>query len=370
MQQESFTSGMELSRILSATIEPRLREAFPAIPLALAFIGPGSDVLGYDTARSMDHDWGPRLTIVVPDDAAEEMIFRINADLHRFLPSQIAGFPTRYAVHADGTTFPDATGLVHRLEVVAIAHLLQRSVGIDTINQLDDAAWLSTPMQSLLELTSGEVFADDTGELTALLRALCFYPEPVLRYQLSALWMRIAQIQPFIGRTGETGDDAGSATITASIARDMMRIGLLQTGHYAPYAKWLGTAFGRTRIGDAIQGELASAVTASDWHAREGLINRAGLELVGQLNRLDLIPPVPAETMQFHTRPFHVLPAESISQALHASLNESPLASLPPCVGGIDVVTDSTDALKSQAFRTALSAMYAKPDRLPAVLTV
>ncbi|GAA3432841.1 hypothetical protein [Kutzneria kofuensis] len=45
---------------------PKLR----GIPHAAARIGHGSEVLGFDTDRSRDHDWGPFVQIFVPDPAA------------------------------------------------------------------------------------------------------------------------------------------------------------------------------------------------------------------------------------------------------------------------------------------------------------
>jgi hypothetical protein len=273
------------------------------------------------------------------------------------LPPTIAGFPARFSYHPDGTLLADEEGLVHRLHVTSAQQILREAAGIDSLDELTPAVWLSTPMQSLLEVTSGEVFVDDDGHLTAVRDALKFYPAEVWRYQLSALWMRIGQVQPFIGRTGEVGDHIGSATITASIARDLMRIALLQSGNYAPDAKWLGTACARTRVGGEMQPQLMDALSARTWQEREDGINRAGEIVIAQLNDLGIIPGVADRPAQFHTRPFHVLPAEQIAQLLHDSLARTPMANLPPFVGGIDVVTDSTDALKSAGFRSAMRGM-------------
>ena len=358
MAADAFSPGLELSRQLAATITPALRAMFPNMPLALACMGPGSDVLGYDTVRSMDHDWGPRLTLIVPDDVRDIAAARIDADIDQLLPPLISGFPTRFSEHADGTTFPDPAGSTHRLHITSTRRILCEGLMIDMIDHLSEAVWLSTPMQSLLEITAGEVFLDDAGELTALRSALAFYPEAVVRYQLAALWMRVSQIQPFIGRTAEVGDEVGSASIVASIVRDLMRIGLLQSGQYVPYAKWLGTAFGRTDIGTTLGPDLEAALQATGWPEREAAVNRAGLQLVHQLNGLALIASVSANVHQFHSRPFHVLPAEQIALSLNASLRDTPLESLPPFVGGSDVITDSTDALKSMEFRMAVRAIH------------
>lgn len=354
---EQFIAGRELSRKLARIVEPALREMMPSTPLALAFFGPGSDVLGYDTARSMDHDWGPRLAIVVPESSREDVAGKVDEAVDRLLPATVSGFPTRFSYHPDGTLFADAKGKIHRLQVTSVPQTLREAAGIDSLDGLTSAVWLSTPMQSLLEITSGEVFTDDDGSFTALRKALAFYPEDILRYQLSALWMRVGQVQPFIGRTGEVGDDTGSAAITASIARDLMRIALLQSGRYPPYAKWLGTASARTPVGEEMEPHLMRALSASAWQEREDGINRAGCIAISHLNRLELISRMPDRPAQFHTRPFHVLPAEEIARALHASLAGTLLATLPPFMGGIDAVTDSTDALKAVKFRDAFRRM-------------
>ncbi len=358
MRDESFVSGKELSEHLTAIIEPRLRLLFPAVPLAFSFIGPGSDVLGYDTPRSMDHDWGPRITIVVPPAMRDAVHTGIEEHIDELLPVTVAGLPTRFATHADGTVYPAPAGPIHRLTVTSIHQLLRDCLDIGTVDELRDAVWLTTPMQSLLEITSGSVFADDDGALSSLRAALDFYPDHILRYQLAALWMRVSQLQPFVGRNGEVGDDAGSAAITASLVRDLMRVGLLQSGRYAPYAKWLGSAFARVAVGAAALPDVSVALTAPDWQGREAGINRAGLQLIRQLNSLHLIPNIREEAIRFHTRPFHVLPAEEIAHALHDSLRETTLAFSPPFVGGIDMISDSTDAHKSQPLRQALRAMF------------
>jgi hypothetical protein len=50
-----FVPGVELARAFyQEVVAPRLG----GVRHSAARLGPGSDVLGYDTARSTDHDWG------------------------------------------------------------------------------------------------------------------------------------------------------------------------------------------------------------------------------------------------------------------------------------------------------------------------
>jgi hypothetical protein len=51
-------------------VRPLLDEAFPGLAYAAALIGAGSEVPGFDTERSADHDWGPRLLLFLGDDDA------------------------------------------------------------------------------------------------------------------------------------------------------------------------------------------------------------------------------------------------------------------------------------------------------------
>ncbi|MGM1065773.1 hypothetical protein [Saccharothrix sp. Mg75] len=70
MSGEQFLPGLELSRrFYREAVEPLVREHFGEVPHSAARIGPGSEVLGFDTERSADHERGPRLQLFLdPDD--------------------------------------------------------------------------------------------------------------------------------------------------------------------------------------------------------------------------------------------------------------------------------------------------------------
>ena len=65
-----FVPGLELGRRFYAeVVRPLLDEDFPGLRHAAAHLGGGSDVLGFDTAMSRDHDWGPAVTLFLPEAA-------------------------------------------------------------------------------------------------------------------------------------------------------------------------------------------------------------------------------------------------------------------------------------------------------------
>ena len=58
-------SGLDLARgLYEEVVRPAL-----TVPHTACLIGEGSEVLGFDTERSMDHEWGPRLQIFVDEES-------------------------------------------------------------------------------------------------------------------------------------------------------------------------------------------------------------------------------------------------------------------------------------------------------------
>ena len=126
------------------------------------------------------------------------------------------------------------------------------------------ADWLRIPTQHLRALTAGAVFEDGTGAVTAARHNLTWYPDSVWLYVLGCQWQRIAQEEAFAGRCAQVGDDTGSAVVTARLVRDVMRLGFLIEREYAPYSKWLGTAFARLRSGPDLIPHMQAALRAAD----------------------------------------------------------------------------------------------------------
>ncbi len=224
-----FVPGRELSR---AFYEEIVAPLVADTPHSAALLGTGSDVLGFDTERSTDHGWGPRMHVFVRDD-----VERIRDAVDAGLPDEFRGWPVRYG-------WNDTPVSAH-VAVTTLGDWLPAHLGFDPRRGVSTASWLATPQQILLEVTSGAVFHDGLGELEPARHALAWYPDDVWLWLVACQWRRIDQEEPFVGRTAEVGDELGSRILAVRLARDAMRLCFLQERTYAPYSKWLGTAFSR-----------------------------------------------------------------------------------------------------------------------------
>ena len=198
------------------------------MPHSAALLGWGSDVLGFDDARSSDHGFGPRLQLFV----APENIAAVADAVEAALPDEVAGYPTRFGW--------DDVGVAHHVQVADLRAWSEGRLGFDATTAPTTLDWLLTPQQRLLEVVSGAVFHDDGGRLGALRETIAWYPQDVWLWLLAAQWRRIAQDEAFPGRTAERGDEFGSRLVTARLVLDLARLCFLQERRYATYAKWFG----------------------------------------------------------------------------------------------------------------------------------
>ncbi|MFI6699078.1 DUF4037 domain-containing protein [Streptomyces sp. NPDC050509] len=362
-----FIPGLELSRrFYLEAVRPLLDEAAPAIKHSAARLGSGSEVLGFDTARSADHEWGPRLQIFLHPQDATRHSEDIKAVLSERLPKMFHGYPTHFAAtgEADIRVMRATKGPVHhRVEVTAPGIRFTGRLGFDPCEDVTLTDWLATPAQLLAEVTAGAVFHDGLGRLAPARAALDWYPHDLWLYLLACQWQRISQEEAFVGRCGEVGDELGSAVVAARLVRDLMRLCLLMDRRYPPYSKWLGSAFARTPQAPALTPLLTAALAATDRHTREHHLARAYEAVAAAHNQLALTDPLDTATRQYHSRPFQVLHAERFSAALTARITDPTIRALPT-TGTVDQFIDSAGVLSHpELTRTATCAMVHAPKR-------
>jgi hypothetical protein len=346
-----FVPGVELARSFYA-------EAVGPIvagrPHAAALLGYGSDVLGYDTERSTDHGWGPRLQVILADGHAPDDIDALRLALHERLPARHRGWPVRFGW--------DDTPVQHHVAVITTSAFFRGWLGFDPRGGLDALDWITTPEQVLLEMTRGAVFHDDLGELTRVRAELARYPDDVWLWLLGCQWQRLAQEEPFVGRTAEVGDDLGSRVLAARLARDVMLLCFRLERAYAPYPKWFGTAFARLDAAREVGPALTRALRAERADDREAALVDAYEVVARRHNALGVTELVDPTARPFHARPFRVLDAVRFADACRARVTDPKLRGLP-MIGGVDQWSDNTDLRSSpEVFRRG-PALYGAPPR-------
>lgn len=347
-----FVPGLELARRFYVdVVRGLLGEAFPLLPHSAALLGPGSEVLGFDTERSTDHNWGPRLQIFLHPRDVVSHAEQITGLLAERLPATFGGYPTRFAL----TTEPDGAAR-HRVQVIGLGSWLTTLLGFDPRRAISEVDWLATPAQRLAEITGGGVLHDGLHELNRVRSRLAWYPHDIWLYVLACQWQRIAQEEAFVGRCGEVGDEVGSAVVSARVVRDLMRLCLLLQRRYPPYSKWLGVAFSRLLAAAPLTPVLTAVLSASDWVTRERHLSEAYETVAGLHNALGITDPVDVRTRRYHTRPYRVLRAERFTAALLDRITDPRIRPLP-LIGAIDQFVDSTDAIGSvELLRATIAA--------------
>ena len=122
-------------------------------------------------------------------------------------------------------------------------------------------------------MTAGAVFHDPDGDLKHVRSKLEWYPNDIWLWLLACQWRRIAQEEAFVGRTAEVDDELGSRILTARMVRDLMRLCFLIERRYAPYSKWLGSAFQNLHMAPRLASHLDAALEATGLsHQRNGAL--------------------------------------------------------------------------------------------------
>ena len=313
----TFVPSRELNAAFYAeVVQPQLQ----GVPHSAGLLGWGSDVLGFDTERSTDHGWGPRVLLFTEDGEAPELE----------LPEEFRGWPVRYGW--------DAVEPQHHVTVHRADDWLTERLGVDATAPLSFVDWLVVPWQRLLEVTAGRVFHDGLGVLRAAQDALAWYPDDVHRYVVASQWHKLGQEEAFVGRAREVGDEEGAVLVEARLRRELLRLGLLLHRQFPPYSKWLGTAF--ARLGVKLPPGPAAFATAAALHNASGLTE-----------------PVDGALRPYFSRPYEVLHCERFAEATRATIADPRLRAFP-LIGSVDQVCDRVDVLNDSGLTHQLRHLY------------
>ncbi|HEY9289959.1 MAG TPA: DUF4037 domain-containing protein [Microlunatus sp.] len=327
--------GLDLARTFYAEVVRKII----AVPHTACLIGEGSEVLGYDTERSTDHEWGPRLQMFV--DAGDVMPLRDR--LEAALPSTHRDHPVRWFSLAAGTT-------THHIEVDTTKSWLGHHLPTIPFDGPDTAAWLAVPQQHLLQLTAGEVFHDDLGQLTNLRQTFRWYPLDVWRWMIATQWHLIGNAEPLAARAFEAGDERGARVLIGRLCRLIMEMTFLQEQQYRPYDKWFGSGFAALSGSAAIGPLIDTALHERPSSRSDGPLQQALLQLGDRHNHLRITASVDPRITDFAVgtndavRPFPVLNTAAYIDATVDAITDPAVRELPR-VGTIDQLTHADDTL-------------------------
>lgn len=314
----TFLPARELN---AAFYEEVLAPQLDDVAHSAGLLGWGSDVLGYDTERSTDHGWGPRVLLFTEDGEVPELQ----------LPESFRGWPVAFGW--------DAVSPRHHVTAHRLSDWLVERLGVDPTGAMSTADWLMMPWQRLLEVTAGVVFHDGLGSLESVRELLAWFPDDVFRYVVASQWHRLAQEEAFVGRTREVGGDEGSDLVEARLRNDLVRLALLLHRRYPPYSKWLGTAF--SELGVALPRGQAAFEVVAEMH-----------------NKTGLTPVLDTSLRNYFSRPFPVLSCDRFADATRSTIGDPQLRALP-LIGAVDQVCDTVDVLNDNGMLFALRGLYA-----------
>jgi hypothetical protein len=362
-----FIPGLELSRLFYIeVVKPILEADFPDLRYSAALIGGGSEVLGFDTEMSADHDWGTRLMIFLEEDDFTEYREIIDQTLRRKLPYKFCGYSTNF-----GLPDPDDNGtqlledieegaVNHRVEILTIRGFFLDYFNFDLLEPIEPADWLTFQEQKLRTITTGAVYHDEIG-LCEMLNKFVYYPKDVWLYLLASGWNRIGQEEHLMGRAGSVGDEIGSAIVAARLVRDLMRLCFLMEKQYAPYAKWFGKAFSQLNCAEKLSPVFKKVLSAETWQEREKFLAQAYEYVAEMHNALEITEPLSAKVGRFFSRPFLVMNLEgNFDGAICKCITDPKVKRIAEkkLVGSVDQFSDSTDILAEPQWRTVLRKLY------------
>ncbi len=157
-EHPNFIAGLELNRAFyKEVVGPLMKKHFPELKYTAGLIGIGSDVLGFDSKTSIDHNWGPRLLIFLTVRDHLDFAEKVNQMLRKHLPYTFRGFSTNYteedpeAYLKQQMEYIEEGEVNHYIHIYTVRDFLKHYLGFDRDSEITIKDWLTFPQQSLSE---------------------------------------------------------------------------------------------------------------------------------------------------------------------------------------------------------------------------
>jgi hypothetical protein len=341
----NFISGLELSKyFFHDVVKPILDKHFPNLSYSAARIGSGSDVLGFDTARSIDHDWGPRLDLFLREEDFDLLKDKISEIFSGELPMEFMGYPTNYRIADDGCKIMDPIqngNVKHNIVIYTIKSFFEKFLGVNPYEDLTEVKWLSFPEQQLLAITSGAVYHDGLKELTSIREKFKYYPKNVWLYLLKKQWYILAEESPYLGRSNEVKDEIGPHILSVNQLSRLMKLCFLIERKYAPYSKWFTLAFSKLESGSKLFPIIKKIISTNNWPQKEKYLIEAYTFVANFHNALKITEHIKVEIKTFHNRPYLIINFDDFIDKIDEKIpNDSPLKHIK--IGSINQISNET----------------------------
>lgn len=341
----TFVPGLKLNyEFHKQVVGPLLKREFPKLKYAAALTGNGSDVLGLDDAKSMDHNWGPSMRLFLPEKDYDIMREKVDNVLRKKLPVEFMGFPTNFSEESSGylkqQMVPIKEGPVnHTIHIYTVRSFFEYFLGFNPYEKPTIEDWLTFPEQALLEVTGGQVYHDGL-DLTRMRKKFSYYPKDVWLYIVMIQWGRIMNELQYFARTSEMGDRIGANILRARMIRRVMKMAFLLERQYSPYSKWMGRTFDRLPIAKDLKPVLEQLIDERDWRKGQRLIAETHQILAKKFNKLRLTKPVPLQVHDFHGRGYQVVELTPFYEAARRLINSKQLKQMRFNLGAVDQFID------------------------------
>ncbi|NHJ46564.1 MAG: DUF4037 domain-containing protein [Asgard group archaeon] len=350
---KDFISGLELNKhFYLEVVKPLLDKHFPKLNYSAARIGSGSDVLGFDTLRSTDHDWGPRQDLFLREEDFDSLKDKISEMFSKELPNEFMGYPTNYRIADDGVLIVDSIqkgNVKHNIVFYTVKSFFKKFLGINPYEDISEIEWLSFPEQQLLAVTGGAVYYDGLKELTTIREKFRYYPKNVWIYLLKKQWFILAEESPYLGRANEVKDEIGSHILSVNQLSKLMKLCFLMERKYAPYSKWFTLAFSKLKSASKLVPIIKKIISSNNWPQQEKHLIEAYTYAAKLHNDLKITEQINVDVTTFHNRPYLIINFDDFIDKIDEQIpNDSKLKKLK--IGSINQITNETYILCNSDF--------------------
>ena len=121
-----------------------------------------SETIGLDDEVSMDHQWGPRVTVLLSDQDHARSAKQVMAAFRESFPTRFKGFDMMWA--KPGVDIHDTREtILYNVRTSTVGGALRFCGGAEAL-PLQGVDWLKISEQHLFEFTAGVIYRDDTSE--------------------------------------------------------------------------------------------------------------------------------------------------------------------------------------------------------------